>query len=106
MFWRTQEVAAATSLAADGQGLAGAGRHATFTPTILLRAAKHIAASCIGSPASCVGFSPAKLSPATNNSTGRVEPSRDSPVATSSTLRSLSPYLRRREINTPSHGFV
>src|SRR6202790_139300 len=69
------------------------------------RAAKHIARSCSEPAASGAPLSPAKLSPATNNSTGRGDASLESPVATSSTLRSLSPYFSFRENDTPAHGF-
>src|SRR5450755_1273547 len=71
-----------------------------------LRAAKHIAASCACAPASGAAPSPVKLSPATNSSTGRGEVLAESPVATSSTFCSPSPYLRLRENDTPAHGLV
>ena len=48
---------------------------------------------------------PAKRSPTTNSSTGRGEVSLVSPVATSSTLRLLSPYFRFRENDTCAHDF-
>src|ERR1700732_4996681 len=54
---------------------------------------------------SAVPLSLAKLSPATNTSTGRGDVSPKSPDATSSTFRSLSPYLMLRENETPSHVF-
>src|ERR1700730_1548489 len=62
-----------------------------------LRAAKHIASSCSGAGISGAPPSPEKLSPATNSSTGRGDVSLAPPVATSSTFRSLSPYLKFRE---------
>ena len=103
MFSCTHEVAAATSLAPVGHGLAGACRQDIFTPTMPLRAAKHIAASCGGAPAAGAAPSSLKLSPATNSSTGRGDVLVESPVATSSTFCSLSPYFRPRENDTPAH---
>src|ERR1700722_2369190 len=85
-----------------------------LTPTMPLRAAKHMALSCnvvsCGAlscplPAAPVVPTPAKLSPATNNKTGRDVASLLSPVATSRTFRSLSPYFKLRENVTWSHEF-
>src|SRR5882724_3379561 len=77
-----------------------------LTATMPLRAAKHIACSCSAAVVSACVPSPAKLSPATNNSTARGEPSSASGAATSRTFRSLSPYFSLRENSTCSHDFA
>jgi hypothetical protein len=86
-----------------------------LTPTIPLRAAKHIALSCsvvsCGAlscplPATPVVPTLAKLSPATNSNTGRGVVSLKSAVATSRTFRSFSPYFKLRENVTWSHDFA
>src|SRR5580704_1976491 len=82
-----------------------------LTPTMPLRAAKHMALSCsvlswalsCSLPAAPVVPTLAKLSPATNNNTGRGVASLISPVATSRTFRSFSPYFKSRENVTWSH---
>src|ERR1700759_5449034 len=74
-----------------------------LTATMPFCAAKHIACCSSDPPASACVPSPEKLSPATNTSTGRGGPLIGSAAATSSTLRSLSPYLILRVNATCSH---
>src|SRR5689334_745778 len=96
----TQEIAADTSFAPAGQVAAGASRYETLKATSPFCAAKHIACSTSGFSAGA-SPPPAKLSPATNTSTGRFAPLVCADV-TSRTFMASPPYFRPRVKVTPA----
>src|SRR6516162_9403614 len=72
------------------------------TPTMPLRAARHIARSRIAQSADVPSF--VKLSPATNSSTGREVVPLSPRVATLSRFWWLSEYFRPRDNDKPEQG--